>query len=199
MPGVVRLWSTLRVRVLMIENECSFTWNVVDRLPCRRQDVEVVSGRRASDCRAALDGVDAVVVGPGPTDPVRVGLVDLVRLVAARGLPLLGICLGHQAIGLAFGARLERVQPMHGKVSTICFDPSRHFAAFSGPQEVMRYHSLALADVRPPLRVIATTPDGVPMAVEHERLPVAGLQFHPDSYATPRGAEMLAAFFEGVA
>lgn len=190
------MWSTLRVRVLLIENECSFTWNVVDRLPCRRQDVVILPGRRAADCRAALVGVDAVVVGPGPTDPVRAGLVDLVRLIAQRGLPLLGICLGHQAIGLAFGARLERVLPMHGKTSTVTFERSRLFGAFSGPHDVMRYHSLALADVRPPLRVIAATTEGVPMAVEHEHLPVAGLQFHPDSYATPRGAEMLAAFFE---
>lgn len=183
------------MRVLLVENECSFTWNVVDRLPCGRDEVLLRPGRRACDWLPLLDTVDAVVVGPGPTDPVRAGLVDFVRAVTARGTPLLGVCLGHQAVGLAFGARLTRVTPVHGKVSRIRFGRSRLFPGLEGPQDVMRYHSLALVDVQPPLRVIATTEDGVPMAVEHEALPVAGLQFHPDSYATPRGAEMLAAFF----
>ncbi|MGV8038580.1 MAG: anthranilate synthase component II [Thermoanaerobaculaceae bacterium] len=186
------------MRVLLVENECSFTWNVVECLPCRREEVLLRPGRRACDWLPLLDSVDAVVVGPGPTDPVRAGLVDLVRAVAARGTPLLGICLGHQAVGLAFGARLTRVTPVHGKVSRIRFGPSRLFPGLAGPQDVMRYHSLALADVQPPLEVVAATADGVPMAVEHEALPVAGLQFHPDSYATPRGAEMLAAFFGAV-
>lgn len=180
----------------MIENECSFTWNVVECLPCGREEVLLRPGRRACDWLPLLDTVDAVVVGPGPTDPVRAGLVDFVRSCSAKGTPLIGICLGHQAVGLAFGARLERVTPVHGKVSRVDFRPSRLFPGIVGPHAVMRYHSLALAGVRPPLAVVAATDDGVPMAVEHEVLPVAGLQFHPDSYATPRGAEMLAAFFE---
>lgn len=193
------MWGLLpAVRVLLVENECSFTWNVVDCLPCRREEVLLRSGRRACEWLRLLDDVDAVVVGPGPTDPVRAGLVDLVRTVADRGTPLLGICLGHQAVGLAFGARLARVHPVHGKVSRIRFGPSRLFPGLAGPQDVMRYHSLALAGVQPPLAVVAATEDGVPMAVEHQALPVAGLQFHPDSYATPRGAEMLTAFFGAV-
>ncbi len=186
------------MRVLLIENECSFTWNVVESLPCGREEVWIRPGSQAEESLRRLDQVDIVVVGSGPTDPIRAGLVDLVRTVVDRGKPLLGICLGHQAVGLAFGARLARVLPVHGKVSTIQFSPSRFFASFVGPQAVMRYHSLALADVRSPLRVIAATDDGIPMAVEHEALPVAGLQFHPDSYATPRGKEMLASFFEAV-
>jgi len=186
------------VRVLLVENECSFTWNVVECLPCRREEVLLRPGRQASGLLPLLDEVEAVVVGPGPTDPLRAGLVDFVRAVAARGTPLLGICLGHQALGLAFGARLVRTHPVHGKVSRLCFGPSRLFPGLVGPQDVMRYHSLALADVRPPLRVVAATEDGIPMAVEHETLPVAGLQFHPDSYATPNGPAMLAAFFGAV-
>jgi len=181
------------MRVVFLENEDSFSWNVIDRLPCGRSAITVVPGRDADD--AALAGADALVIGPGPTDPVRVGLLGIVRAAARRGLPTLGICLGHQAIGLAFGARLVRTTPMHGKVSTVTFTGSRLFRGVDGPQEVMRYHSLALADVVAPLRVTAVTADAVPMAIEHETLPLAGLQFHPDSFATPRGPELFAAFF----
>jgi len=188
------------MRVVFLENDDSFSWNVVDRLPMGRADIRVVPGRSAL-ARSALDldGADALVVGPGPTDPVRAGLVEVVRIAAARGLPMLGVCLGHQALGLAFGARLVRVTPTHGKRSVARFGPSRFFRGFEGPQTVMRYHSLALADVRAPLVVVAATEDGVPMAIEHATLPLAGVQFHPDSFGTPRGAELLAGFFEALA
>lgn len=186
------------MRVLFLENDDSFSWNVVDRLPVARDAIRIVPGRVAARDPAVLDGADVLVVGPGPTDPVRAGLVDVVRAAAGRGLPTLGVCLGHQAIGLAFGARLVRVEPVHGKRSVAWFGPSRFFGAFAGPQTVMRYHSLALADVRPPLVVVAATEDGVPMAIEHEALPLAGVQFHPDSFGTPRGEALLAAFFEAL-
>jgi anthranilate synthase/aminodeoxychorismate synthase-like glutamine amidotransferase len=161
--------------------------------------VVVRPGREAAARSDWLAAADAVVVGPGPTDPERAGLVGVVRAAVDRGLPVLGICLGHQAIGLAFGARLVRTPPRHGRTSVATFAGARWLAGLAGPQVVMRYHSLALAGVRPPLRVVATSEDGVVMAVEHETLPVVGLQFHPDSYATPRGAEMLAGFFGGLA
>jgi len=187
------------MRVLFLENEDSFSWNVIDRLPCERGDVAVVPGRGVAARPERLAGVDVLVIGPGPTDPVRAGLVGVVHEAAARHLPTLGICLGHQAIGLAFGAHLVRTPPRHGKRSLATFAGGRIFAAFDGPQTVMRYHSLALTDVVPPLRVVATSEDGVVMAVEHDTLPMAGLQFHPDSFATPRGAEMIAGFFRGLA
>ncbi len=187
------------MRVLFLENEDSFSWNVIDRLPCRRDEVTVVPGREVAARPDLLAAADALVIGPGPTDPERAGLVAVARAAAARRLPTLGICLGHQAIGLAFGARLVRTPPRHGKPSVATFAGARLFAAFAGPQAVMRYHSLALADVARPLRVVATSEDAVVMAVEHEELPMAGLQFHPDSYATPRGAAMIEAFFRGLA
>jgi anthranilate synthase/aminodeoxychorismate synthase-like glutamine amidotransferase len=186
------------VRVLFVENHDSFSWNVVETLPVERSAVLVRAGRDVAADPRALGGVDVVVVGPGPTDPLRAGIVDVVRAAAAARLPLLGICLGHQALGLAFGARLTRITPTHGKTSTAVFLPSRLFPGIAGPHEVMRYHSLALADVAPPLRVVAATADGVPMAIEHDTLPLAGLQFHPDSYATPAGRAMVAAFFAAV-
>jgi anthranilate synthase component 2 len=186
------------VRVLFLENEDSFSWNVIESLPVGREQVLVRSGREAACDPSILDDVDLVVVGPGPTDPDRAGIVDVVRTAARLRRPLLGICLGHQALGLAFGARLVRVQPVHGKTSTIAFAPSRLFPRSAGPHTVMRYHSLALADVAAPLRVIARTDDAIPMAIEHASLPMAGLQFHPDSFASPRGRELIADFFEAV-
>lgn len=186
------------MRILFLENEDSFTWNVIDALPFDRGDISIRSGREAATDPQALDGFDAIVIGPGPTDPVRAGIVDVVRRAAQVKLPLLGVCLGHQAIGLAFGATLIRTHPTHGKTSTVIFEPSRLFPGITGPQTVVRYHSLSLAEVNTPLRVIARTADGIPMAIEHETLPIAGLQFHPDSYATPNGRDMIAAFFKAV-
>lgn len=186
------------MRILFLENEDSFTWNVIDALPFERDDMCIRPGREAATDPDALNGFDAVVIGPGPTDPVRAGIVDVVRRAAEAGMPLLGICLGHQAIGLAFGARLIPTHPTHGKTSTVIFEPSRLFPGITGPQTVMRYHSLSLAEVNSPLRVIARTADRIPMAIEHETLPMAGLQFHPDSYATPNGRDMIAAFFKAV-
>jgi len=146
----------------------------------------------------ALSDYDCLVIGPGPTDPIRAGLIEVVKEAARLRLPILGICLGHQAIGLAFGAKLVRTQPWHGKRSQATFESSRMFARIGGSHTVMRYHSLSLAQVASPLRVIAQTDDGIPMAIEHESLPIAGLQFHPDSYATEHGREMIASFFEAI-
>jgi anthranilate synthase/aminodeoxychorismate synthase-like glutamine amidotransferase len=186
------------MRLLFLENEDSFSWNVLDALPFAREQIEVRRGREIAGSLGELGRFDAVLLGPGPTDPVRAGLVGIVEEAARRETPLLGICLGFQAIGLAFGARLERCAPMHGKQSTVEFRASRAFPHFLGAQRVMRYHSLALAGIAPPLQVVASTADGIAMAVEHESLPIAGLQFHPDSYATERGREMLADFFAGL-
>lgn len=187
------------MQVLFIENDDSFSWNVIDRLPVDRGDVRIVSGRDHALVDGAMAEAQVVVVGPGPLDPIRAGIVDVVIRAARLRLPLLGICLGHQALGLAFGSRLVRNVPKHGVRETIVFEESRFFPRFQGPVEVMRYHSLALADVSSELAVIARSEDGMPMAMEHRVLPLAGLQFHPDSYGTPRGEEMIASFFEHAA
>jgi anthranilate synthase/aminodeoxychorismate synthase-like glutamine amidotransferase len=145
-----------------------------------------------------LGGADVLVLGPGPTDPARAGLLELVRRAAHRRLPTLGICLGHQALGVALGARLVRSAPAHGKVVTVTFRPSRRFPGIEGAVTAMRYHSLSLEAVVPPLEVVARLADGMVMAVEHRELPMAGVQFHPDSHATPRGRELLSAFFRSL-
>lgn len=185
-------------RVVFLENGDSFSWNVVEALPFEREEVELVCGADAERVARALPGAHAVVVGPGPTDPLRAGLVRWVERAAALKVPLLGICLGHQALGLAFGATLKRVTPCHGIVDEVRFDASRCFGRVHPVQPVMRYHSLALEDVRPPLRVVARNREGLVMAIEHETLPLAGLQFHPDSYASPAGRDILASFFEAL-
>lgn len=184
------------MRVLFIENDDSFSWNVIDRLPTPRDEVRIVSGGDRALIKQALAEARFVVLGPGPLDPIRAGIVDIVEEAARRKLPLLGVCLGHQALGLAFGARLVRCTPKHGVRERVVFGESRFFPAFEGPVDVMRYHSLALADIPPDLTVIARASDGAPMAIEHRFLPLAGLQFHPDSFATPRGEQMIASFFE---
>lgn len=186
------------MRVLFLENEDSFTWNVIESLPVERADVHLRRGREVAQDLDALRAAQVVIIGPGPTDPVRAGIVDVVLAAAREKTPLLGICLGHQALGLAYGARLIRIPPVHGKQSMVRFTTSRLFPGFTGPETVMRYHSLALAEVRAPLRIVAATEDEIPMAIEHETLPMAGLQFHPDSFGSPRGKEMIAAFFRAV-
>jgi anthranilate synthase/aminodeoxychorismate synthase-like glutamine amidotransferase len=186
------------VRVLLLENDDSFSWNVVESLPVDRAEVCLRSGREVAQDPRALEDADVVILGPGPTDPVRAGIVSVVLAAARARLPLLGICLGHQALGVAYGARIVRVPPVHGKRSVITFSPSRLFPRFTGVETVMRYHSLALTNIGEPLRVVAQTDDGIAMAIEHTSLPMAGLQFHPDSFGSPRGAEMIADFFRAV-
>ena len=183
------------MRVVFLENDDSFSWNVIDGLPFSRDELSVLAGRQAARNLGCLAGADALVIGPGPGYPVRAGLVEVVLAAARLGLPTLGICLGHQAIGLAFGASLVRTPPMHGKISRVVFGASRYFDKF---EVVMRYHSLALAEVAGPLRVTSWTPEGIPMSIEHESLPIAGLQFHPDSFATAGGLEILASFFRRI-
>ncbi len=178
--------------VLFVENDDSFSFNVVDLLP---EGVAVVRGGTDEALRA-VDSAQVVVIGPGPTDPTRAGLVTLVHRALTRGVPLLGVCLGHQALGLAFGATLHRSTPAHGKVATMHVSASRYLPL--GTHRVMRYHSLSLTDVPSPLSVTARLDDGTVMAIEHQTLPVLGLQFHPDSFATQNGQAFVDAFFRSL-
>lgn len=187
--------SSLR-GVLFVENQDSFTWNVAETLPVPRARIRMLSAARLRARPELMARAGVVVIGPGPRDPVRAGLIGLIRRAARLRKPLLGVCLGHQALGLAFGAHLTRTEPTHGKRSWLNFEKSRLFPGVRGRFLAMRYHSLTLSGVRAPLRVVAETAGGLPMAVEHESLPMAGVQFHPDSYATPRGRELVAAFFK---
>ena len=185
--------------ILVIDNYDSFTFNLVQALGSLGADVIV---RRNDAIDAA--GVSAlapagVVVSPGPSHPDRAGNSPAIvrALVEDGATPLLGVCLGHQVIARVFGARVERAAaPVHGKTASIRHDGAGAFAGIRSPAVVARYHSLAVVeDTLPPeLRVTARSDDDVVMGVRHERLPIEGVQFHPESILTPEGDMMLANF-----
>jgi anthranilate synthase component 2 len=143
---------------------------------------------------------DGIVISPGPCDPDRAGIcLDLIAAAAAAGMPLLGVCLGHQGIGQAFGGRVVRApEPMHGKVSTISHRGDGLFEGIPTPFRATRYHSLMIAsdDIPADLSVTATSEDGVIQGIEHRRLPIWGVQFHPESIETEHGHQLIHNFLE---
>jgi anthranilate synthase component 2 len=183
--------------LLMLDNYDSFTWNLVQYLGELGAAVRVVRNDAIT-----LDGIEAlapthIVISPGPCTPNEAGVsVPLVRRFAGR-IPILGVCLGHQAIGQAFGARVIRAQRvMHGKLSSIVHDQRGVFADVPSPFSATRYHSLAIerASLPPALDVTATAEDGEIMAVRHRDLPVEGVQFHPEAILTEHGRKVLGNF-----
>ena len=183
--------------LLMLDNYDSFTWNLVQYLGELGAAVRVVRNDAIT-----LDGIEAlapthIVISPGPCTPNEAGVsVPLVRRFAGR-IPILGVCLGHQAIGQAFGARVIRAQRvMHGKLSSIVHDQRGVFEDVPSPFNATRYHSLAIerASLPPVLDVTATAEDGEIMAVRHRELPVEGVQFHPEAILTEHGRKVLGNF-----
>ena len=186
--------------LLMIDNYDSFTYNLVQYLGELGADVEV----RRNDA-ISLDEVEAlapaqIVISPGPCTPSEAGIsVALIERFAGR-TPILGVCLGHQAIGQAFGGRIVRAkQVMHGKLSAIAHDGRGVFAGIPTPFQATRYHSLAIepASVPESLAVTARTDDGEIMGVRHRDYAVEGVQFHPEAILTEHGKRMLGNFLEG--
>jgi len=188
------------VRVLLVDNYDSFAWNLVQALAALGADVTV----RRNDALSVADAIalapDAVVVSPGPCTPAEAGIsVDLVRAAAERRVPLLGVCLGHQAIGAAFGGRVVRgARPVHGKTSDVTHDGRGVLRGLPSPFSAMRYHSLVVDEPLPEgLVATARTSKGELMGVRHATLPIEGVQFHPESFMTPHGPALLANFLEG--
>jgi anthranilate synthase/aminodeoxychorismate synthase-like glutamine amidotransferase len=183
-------------RVALIDNYDSFTYNLVQYLGELGAEV-VVRRHDALD----LDGLDALapthlVVSPGPKTPAEAGIsVDAIRHMAGR-VPVLGVCLGHQAIGAAFGARVVRGrEPVHGKTSEIFHDGRTVFEGLENPMTATRYHSLVIdPDLAPDLECSAWCDGDVVMGVRHRSLPVEGVQFHPESILTASGKALLANF-----
>jgi para-aminobenzoate synthetase component 2 len=186
--------------ILVIDNYDSFVFNVVRYLeelgaPVRvaRNDALDVAGIRAAN-------PEAVVISPGPCSPTEAG----VSLAAIRGLsgevPLLGVCLGHQCIGAAFGGRIERAaRPLHGQATAIAHDGTGLFRGLPAPLRVGRYHSLIVAPeagMEPHLAVDAVSPEGEVMALSHRRHPTYGVQFHPESVLTEHGHALFGNFLE---
>jgi anthranilate synthase component 2 len=185
------------VRVLVIDNYDSFVWNLVQALAALGADVVVRRNDAVTTDAALALSPGAIVISPGPCTPREAGVsVDLVRAAAARRLPLLGVCLGHQAIGAAFGGRVVRgTRPVHGKTSVIRHDGAGVLLGIASPFVAMRYHSLVVAEPLPDeLVATARADDGELMGLRHRSLPVEGVQFHPESYLTPAGPALLANF-----
>ena len=184
-----------RPTVLMLDNVDSFTFMLVDYLRQLGAEVRIERSDQVTVEQAIAAGIDAIIVSPGPGCPEDAGIsVELAAQCIARRHPLLGICLGHQAIALACGSRVERTHPVHGKVGPVRHDGSGLFAGMPSPFAATRYHSLGVPDPRPPLIANAWSDDGTVMAMRHADAPVHGLQFHPESVASEQGLALLGAF-----
>ncbi len=181
--------------ILVIDNYDSFTWNLVHYLMELGAAVEVVRNDAISVGQAMSSSAEAFLISPGPKTPDAAGIsLELVAACADHARPLLGVCLGHQAIGQHFGGKVVRGGLMHGKTSAVTHDGTGMFAGLPSPFTATRYHSLIVEDLPNELAVNATAPDGSVMGIRHARLPIHGVQFHPESIATEHGHAMLANF-----
>jgi anthranilate synthase component 2 len=191
------------MKLLMIDNYDSFTYNIVQYFGELGAEVEVFRNDEITvadiDARLAAGRIDRLVVSPGPCSPAEAGIsVAAIQHFAGR-LPILGVCLGHQAIGAAFGGRVVRAQAlMHGKTSVITTTRQGVFAGLPEQFTVNRYHSLAIERASCPeaLEITAWTDDGEIMGVRHRELAVQGVQFHPESILTEHGHAMLKNFLD---
>jgi anthranilate synthase/aminodeoxychorismate synthase-like glutamine amidotransferase len=183
--------------LLVIDNYDSFTYNLVQVLGSLGQEVRVV--RNDEIPAAAIAGLapSHIVISPGPCTPNEAGIsLEVIKTYAGK-IPILGVCLGHQSIGQAFGGKIVRAaRVMHGKTSMIHHDGKGVFAGLPNPFEATRYHSLLIerASVPDGLEVTARTSEDEIMAVRHRALPVEGVQFHPESFLTTAGKDLLANF-----
>ncbi|KAB8137671.1 aminodeoxychorismate/anthranilate synthase component II [Gracilibacillus oryzae] len=188
--------------ILLIDNYDSFTYNLYQYISELGKEVEVIRNDKTSLKEIELMNPEAVILSPGPGTPAEAGIcIEVVQQLATK-FPILGICLGHQAIGEAFGARVIHAgQIKHGKTSMIRHSNDEIFSYLEQPLEVMRYHSLVIERETIPEELIITATamdDGEIMAVKHTYLPVYGLQFHPESIGTGRGKKLLNNFFEAI-
>jgi anthranilate synthase component 2 len=185
--------------ILVVDHQDSFVYNLVQVVASTGRAVAVVGSESASASELASRRPDAVILSPGPGRPERAGcFVDLI-LALPDDIPLLGVCLGHQALATAFGAKVVRApQPVHGKTSPIYHDGKGIFAGLTSPLEGGRYHSLVVERSSLPeeLAVTAETEDGLVMGMEHRRLPRFGVQFHPESILTPEGPALISRFLD---
>jgi anthranilate synthase/aminodeoxychorismate synthase-like glutamine amidotransferase len=184
------------IRVLAIDNYDSFTYNLVQYLGELGADLDVVRNDQASVDELLGRGYDRVVVSPGPCTPNEAGIsLEAVRRFPEAGVPTLGVCLGHQSMAQAFGGRVVRHVPVHGKKTTIEHDGRAIFAGLPSPLTVGRYHSLVVADdAVPDAFDVTARGGGVVMAIRHRELPAEGVQFHPESVLTDSGKQMLENF-----
>ncbi|HEU4428811.1 MAG TPA: aminodeoxychorismate/anthranilate synthase component II [Myxococcota bacterium] len=185
-------------RLLLVDNYDSFTYNLFQYLGELGARVEVIRNDVEPLELLLARRIDGLVISPGPGRPAAAGVsMAAVRAFGERGTPVLGVCLGHQAIGEAFGGRIVSAQRlMHGKTSQIYHEQRGVFGGLPSPLEATRYHSLVIerATCPPVLEVTARTEDGEIMGVRHRELPIEGVQFHPESILTREGKRLLANF-----
>ena len=186
--------------ILLIDNYDSFTYNLYQFIGIFNNDIKVVRNDKITIEEIEALDPESIVISPGPKSPLEAGIsVDVIKHFTGRK-PILGICLGHQSIGVAFGATVSYArQLMPGKQSEVIHNGSSIFEGIPSPVKVARYHSLAIIEGTLPdeLEVIARTDDGEIMAVKHRKYPVVGLQFHPESIYTEHGKRMIENFVNG--
>ena len=185
----------MAVRVLVVDNYDSFTYNLVQFLGELGSELDVVRNDAASVDELLERRPDRVVVSPGPCTPNEAGVsVDVMRRFPEAGVPTLGVCLGHQSLAQAFGGKVVRHVPVHGKTTEITHAGTGLFEGLPDPLTVGRYHSLVVDEHVPECRRVTASGGGVIMAVEHRELPAYGVQFHPESVLTPEGKRLLENF-----
>lgn len=181
--------------ILVLDNYDSFTWNLVHYLMELGAEVQVVRNDALTARDAIASNAQAFLISPGPCTPNEAGIsLDLVAACADLKKPLLGVCLGHQAIGQHFGGQVVRGGLMHGKTCPVEHDGTGLFTGLPSPFTATRYHSLIVTDIPDDLIVNATADDASVMGFRHRELPIHGVQFHPESIATEHGHAMLANF-----
>ncbi len=186
--------------IFMIDNYDSFTYNLVQYLRQLGAAVDVIRNDAFAIEDLDFDHIDGIVISPGPGDPHTAGLsIEVIRRFSGK-IPILGVCLGHQAIAAAFGGRIVSARRiMHGKTSTVTADGKTIFRRITKPFVAMRYHSLAVskADLPECFEISAESDDGEIMGIRHRSHPTEGIQFHPESIMTPVGKRILRNFING--
>lgn len=186
--------------ITLIDNYDSFTYNLVQYLGDLKVETRIYRNDAKTPEEILQENPSGILISPGPCDPDQAGIcLDLIELCYAKGVPLFGVCLGHQAIAQAFGGKVIRApEPIHGKTSEITHNNKSIFKGLPSPYTVTRYHSLiaekdSLPDV---LEITAETEDGIIMGLSHKEKPIHGVQFHPESIATDHGHDLLKNFVE---
>ncbi|MEK0421534.1 MAG: glutamine amidotransferase of anthranilate synthase [Bacteroidota bacterium] len=188
------------MKVLLIDNYDSFTWNLVHYLILGGVEVTVRHNDDITAEEITNNDYSGLVISPGPCTPQDAGLLMPLLAEVVDKLPILGVCLGHQAIGMHFGCRLVHAdEPVHGKASNINHDGAGIFSGLPNPMKVGRYHSLVLDKIYEdsPLQVSATCGNEI-MAFRHKYLPIEGVQFHPESVLTPEGQSLITNWTAGL-
>lgn len=182
--------------ILLIDNYDSFTYNLVHYLADIGVEVEV----KRNDALTAEEALayEAVIISPGPCDPDKAGIcLDVIK--QSKTTPIFGVCLGHEAIGQAFGGKIIRTEPMHGKTSKVSHTGKGVFKDLPSPFTATRYHSLIVShETLPDCLEVTAEVDGIIMGIQHKELPIHGVQFHPESIASEHGHRILENFIESI-